>query len=301
VRTDTHHRGKGYALDWGVKDLHGDPPDVVIIIDADCEAEAGSLHRLATLSAVSGRPAQASYLMDLPEAPSLKLRVAAFAWLLKTQLRALGYHRLGLPCQLMGTGMAFPWGLIRNAPLASGNIVEDVQLGVDLALAGHAPVFCPQAVVRSWFPTQGTAVQTQRTRWEHGHLNTLRMQVPRLLSAALGARGRQRTELAAMAWDLSVPPLAFLTLLLVASFSANAAVWLAQASVAGVTMSALGLAALAVVIAIAWHRMGRAAISPLQLLSVPLYVVAKIPMYLRLLLGRGQTDWVRTDRKKRRP
>ena len=44
--------------------------------------------------------------------------------------------------------------------------------------------------------------------------------------------------------------------------------------------------------------MGRAVISPLQLLSVPLYVLGKLPMYLRLLFGRGQSDWVRTERKK---
>ena len=52
--------------------------------------------------------------------------------------------------------MAFPWDVIRSANLANGFIVEDMKLGLDLALAGHSPVFCPSATVTSTFPTSGT-------------------------------------------------------------------------------------------------------------------------------------------------
>lgn len=38
----------------------------------------------------------------------------------------------------MGTGMAFTWPVISQAALASGHIVEDMKLGMDLALAGKA-------------------------------------------------------------------------------------------------------------------------------------------------------------------
>jgi cellulose synthase/poly-beta-1,6-N-acetylglucosamine synthase-like glycosyltransferase len=34
-RTDPQCRGKGYALDFGVRRLEADPPEVVVIIDAD--------------------------------------------------------------------------------------------------------------------------------------------------------------------------------------------------------------------------------------------------------------------------
>ena len=51
---------------------------------------------------------QALDLMRSPEGAGLKTRIAEFAWVVKNQVRPLGYHHLGLPCQLMGTGMAFP-------------------------------------------------------------------------------------------------------------------------------------------------------------------------------------------------
>ena len=137
-RHDLSHRGKGYALDFGVRALEGDCPPVVIVVDADCSVDAQALHRLATRCAEVGRPVQALYLMHAPPGAGLRLRIAAFAWIVKNRARPLGLLRLRLPCQLMGTGMAFPWGLLRDAPLASGHLVEDMQLGIDLAMAGAA-------------------------------------------------------------------------------------------------------------------------------------------------------------------
>src|SRR5215831_6708425 len=36
VRADPARRGKGYALEFGVRHLSLNPPDVVVIMDADC-------------------------------------------------------------------------------------------------------------------------------------------------------------------------------------------------------------------------------------------------------------------------
>src|SRR5689334_18680459 len=42
-RTDTVNRGKSYALDFGMRYLEqNSPPEVVIIVDADCLVQAGS-------------------------------------------------------------------------------------------------------------------------------------------------------------------------------------------------------------------------------------------------------------------
>jgi hypothetical protein len=40
-RHDTRLRGKGYALDFGVRHLADDRPQVLIVVDADCLADAG--------------------------------------------------------------------------------------------------------------------------------------------------------------------------------------------------------------------------------------------------------------------
>ena len=64
VRTDAIRRGKGYAIDFGVRHLEGNAPDIVIIIDADCRVSTGAIDKLAQLCAHSGRPVQALYLMQ---------------------------------------------------------------------------------------------------------------------------------------------------------------------------------------------------------------------------------------------
>ena len=176
-RQDPLRRGKGYALDFGIRHLSADPPDVVIVIDADCVLGPGCLDAIAAQAAASGRPVQAQYRFDLPvllegQRPPAML-MATFAARLKNLARPLGLQRLGLPCQLMGTGMALPWQLISDAHLATSEIVEDLVLGLDLAQRGHPPLFCPKATVNSAFPATKEGQDSQRTRWETGHLTTI--------------------------------------------------------------------------------------------------------------------------------
>ena len=290
-RFDASRRGKGYALDFGVRHLAARPPDIVVIVDADCIVEGDAFDRLARQCASTGLPAQALYLMHAPAGAGTRLRIAAFAWIVKNQVRALGFWRLGLPCQLMGTGMAFPWSTIREAPLASGHIVEDLQLGLDLAAAGTPPRFCPAALVTSTFPSRTDGIDSQRTRWEHGHLGVIGRVGPRMLGAAL-RNGDAR--LAAMALDLCVPPLATLALALFVLLAASAL--LALTGVALPLLATCAMVALLIaVIGLAWLAFGRGAVHFSEMLLAPLYAVRKVPMYLRMLRSR-QLQWVRTRR-----
>jgi cellulose synthase/poly-beta-1,6-N-acetylglucosamine synthase-like glycosyltransferase len=219
--------------------------------------------------------------------------VSALAFLVKNQVRPRGLGRLGLPCLLTGTGMAFPWSVIRGAKLASGNIVEDMQLGIDLALAGHPATFCEAARVTGQLPSRAKAALGQRTRWEHGHLRTLIGQVPRLAkSGLLGGRPRNL----ALAMELAVPPLSLLVAVLVlATLVMAIAHDLSGASRLPFFLLAGGLAALSLCILLAWVRFGRQTLPASALLAAPLYVVWKMPVYFTFL-RRGQKEWVRTER-----
>jgi len=292
-RTNLVERGKGFALDFGLRHLQAAPPEVLVIVDADCQVAPGALHLLAAHALQKCCPVQGLDLMLSPPEANLKLRLAEFAWRVKNQVRPLGWHALGLPCQLMGTGMAFPWALTKKMALANGNIVEDMKLGIDLALQGTAPVFCPEAVVTSEFPLAGSVVQSQRKRWEHGHLSMIVSEAPRLFGYAL----RKRDLLAlAMVLDLIVPPLALLAALLVGILILGL-LWnviAGTAWIAGMAVTLCGIFALAVLLA--WWGWGRSVVSLRELMSVPFYVLAKIPLYLGFLTRR-QKEWVRTDRK----
>ena len=90
-------------------------------------------------------------------------------------------------------------------------------------------------------------------------------------------------------------PLAALVLTLVA-LTALGAVWAwltADARPLGVAACALMLLGAGVVLA--WWRDGKRIVALKELLALPLYVAAKIPMYVQLFTKR-QIDWVRTKR-----
>lgn len=285
-------RGKGYALDHGVRHLAADAPEVVVIVDADCYLGPGALDTVARLCRQTGRPVQALYLMHTPEGGSPMRKIAEFAWLVKNLVRPFGFQKLGLPCQLMGTGMAFTWQQISAADLATGHIVEDMKLGVDLAEAGQPPLFCPEALVYSFFPTSDSGASTQRTRWEHGHLSVIQSYVPRLLGGALR---RGNLALAALALDLSVPPLALLVMLVVAVWSLSAVVWLVLGLVWPLLTASLLVASIGVSVLLGWAGFGRQVISLAELLGAFGYVARKLPLYFKFLFNR-QVAWVRSKR-----
>ncbi|MDX2232533.1 MAG: glycosyltransferase family 2 protein [Leptolyngbyaceae cyanobacterium bins.349] len=291
-RQDLEHRGKGYALDFGVKSMASAPPDVVVIVDADCIVAPGSIEKLAQVAAMRHRPVQAIYLLESPPRLSAKSAVSTLALWVKNWVRLTGLYNLGMPCLLTGTGMAFPWEVIRQAPLASGNIVEDMNLGMDLAIAGYSPMFCPEARVTSVLPQKEQAAKSQRTRWEHGHLQTIATQVPRLFKAALQ---QARLDLLVLTLDLLVPPLSLLVMLwVVALGAAGISAGLGASLIPVVLLGIVGFQ-IAIAILLAWAKYCRKILPAHVLLTIPLYILWKIPLYFAFLFKR-QKAWVRTER-----
>jgi len=284
--------GKGFALAFGVQNLSENPPDVLIVLDADTRMEDGSIQRLASEAMATGRPVQAIYLLLPGENATLKQRISALAFLTKSLGRAAGARLLNWPNQLFGTGMAFPWELIRTAPLASGNIVEDVKLGIDLAIQRHAPRWCPDArVIGDIVPTD-VDVQGQRRRWEHGHLYTLVTEVPRLFWQALR---HGRMDLAGLALDLAVPPLSLLVLILVLMQVVTVIFGLSAAQWTAAWLNGIAILAVMAGVLLTWTLHGRSIVPLRSLLGIPLYVAWKIPLYAAFLLKR-QTKWNRSAR-----
>jgi cellulose synthase/poly-beta-1,6-N-acetylglucosamine synthase-like glycosyltransferase len=292
VRHDDELRGKGYALDAGVRHLACDPPALVVVVDADCLLAPHALDRLARRCAETCRPVQALYLMRAPAGAGLKTRIAEFAWTVKNRARALGLQRAGLPCQLMGSGMAFPWRLIERATLASADLVEDLRLGLDFARDGQAPLFCPEALVTSVFPVNPQGLQSQRRRWEHGHLGMLLRDGPRLLREGLRTRN---AGLCALTLDLCVPPLALLVLMALACCALGLLGWIWTGAAMPWSLALCAPLLLALAVLAAWLRFGRAILSWRELAYAPIYALVKIPLYLHFLVRR-QVKWVRSER-----
>ena len=291
-RSNETLRGKGYALDYGLQHLKSHSPEVVIIVDADCIISANAIEWLSKACLAEKRPTQALYLMLAQPNPSIKSRVAAFAWLVKNKVRPLGFKAMGLPCQLMGTGMAFLWTDISQINLANGHIVEDMKLGVDFARANKAPIFLPDALVTSTFPPSQAATNTQRTRWEHGHLSVILTELPSLLLEAIK---HQNLQMLGLACDLLVPPLAVLALLLMAMLSLSFLATYLLADTLFLNASIALCVFFSAAIILAWFKYGGHIISFKQLCYAPIYALLKLPLYIQFFINR-QVEWVRSKR-----
>lgn len=293
-RFDANHRGKGYALDFGLTHLAQNPPDVVIIVDADCHVGKGTLAKIAGQALVLSRPVQAVYKFLLPPEPSTRDRISSFALTVKNRVRAGGLSYLGCPILLGGTGMAFPWKSLQAVDLASDHIVEDMKLGIDLAISGHNPFLSTETLVISRLPSGDVAAKTQRTRWEHGHLQVLSTYVPQLVQVAFA---RKRFELLALALDLTIPPLALWTMIgfILTLLTGGLAIFVGADW--PLILQSCGNSIFVLAVALAWVRWGREDVSPSQILTIPLYILWKIPIYFKFVL-RPEQSWIRTERDK---
>ena len=292
VRDEPDRRGKGFALAAAREWLRSDPPDVLLIIDADCWTDGASMDALAHAAALTGRPCQAVYLLEPDLHASPTLQISNFAFLIKNLVRQRGLQRLAGRAHLTGTGMAMPWSVFATSDLGGSNIVEDLALGLELASRSLPPMLREDAKVWSKAASD-TDTLTQRQRWEGGYLTTALQVAPRALSRSLRA-GDLRGLCAAL--DLSVPPLSLLVMLNVfallvggAGIALGASFWplLVQVGVGVVALVAL---------AMAWAREGRDFVSAGSLVRLPLYILWKLPLYVGLARRGAPKDWVRTGR-----
>lgn len=290
-RNDPARRGKGYALACGREWLKQSPPDCVIVLDADCYSDPRSLMALIGATLHNQTPVQGSYTFEADLDASPKVQISNFAFWVKNVVRQRGTRRLGGAAVLTGTGMAFPWKTFEKLDLATGNITEDLALAVDLARSGNAAIFLEEAHVCSK-AANAEATLAQRSRWEHGFLLTTQRYSLPLVREGL-SRLDARTLLLGL--HLLVPPLALLltiagvTVLLLGSIAWWNGVLLPAALLFGLLLMTI-LCVLA-----AWLSGGRNYLSARALIMVPLYILWKIPVYVRFVGGQ-RSGWVRTDR-----
>ena len=291
-RHDLGNLGKGHALAFGRDALAKDLPSVVIIVDADCRVSAGGLARLALEAVGRNMAVQAAYMMEPPADSDALVAISSFAFRVRNVVRQRGLARLGAAPLLQGTGMAFPWPIFSAAPLATDDIVEDLNLGISLLHQGHRIAWSEATSVSS-APASRDATIEQRTRWEHGSTASALSNVTKLVR---GAFRQRRPDMALLALDLIVPPLALLVIVTGLSWSLAGILALAGGGMWPVAILSLAFAALTLAVVLAWAAEGRKLLPLTSLLQAPLYVVWKLPIYVRFLTDR-QKLWVRTGRK----
>lgn len=296
-RDDPDRRGKGYALDAGVgyikSTIHknGDPPAVLVVLDADCTFASGALDSLVRIASTSQVPMQALYLLHVSTSGGPSQRLSAFAFLTKNRIRPRGLDRAGFSVPLTGSGMAFPWPVACELQLGTSEIVEDLDLGLQLVRKGLGPRFCEEARVDSEFPDGEGAAKAQHARWELGYLGQMRRKLPGLLKA--GLLGDVRSLAAGL--DLLVPPLSLLLLISALSGALLTANVLLGGSSIPFWIFIINCSSASLGLALVWLKFGRQTISLVELLGIPGYAGRKIAMYVTAPF-QSTKSWNRTER-----
>jgi cellulose synthase/poly-beta-1,6-N-acetylglucosamine synthase-like glycosyltransferase len=171
----------------------------------------------------------------------------------------------------------------------SASLTEDIEYHMALILGGHRVTFAPDAIVWAEMPSSLKAARTQNVRWERGRQEMVRQYVPRLIRAALARRSFLLFDAAI---EQLIPPFslvaaASLLLLICALLLQNtSAIFLGVFLVIGQVLYILaGL-----------YLSGAPKKVYQALLYAPVFIIWKVWLYIRVLIGLDRKGWTRTAR-----
>lgn len=284
--------GKPGAVRDGLAYLRVRPHgNAVLLIDADCVATDNLIGQMAWALASGHAVSQSAYVLEQSRPDSLTGSVR-WGFLLKNVIRPMGLDRLGLPCQLFGTGMMLRWDVIDRVHFED-HLVEDLRLSHDLLLAGIRAKFLPQVTLVSAMPSDKAALTRQRLRWEGGQFQTWR-RLPGLMGRLL-MRGNVRGMLALVDW--SAPPLALAVFAWGIMTTAVIALVLAGAvGVPALVFPAVSAEFVGLYLAIGIISAGGVRALLATVVGAPRFLAWKIGVYARMATGGGAKGWERTPR-----
>jgi cellulose synthase/poly-beta-1,6-N-acetylglucosamine synthase-like glycosyltransferase len=290
-RFDTINRGKGQALDWFLKN-HGanyHATDAITIIDADVTPDIDYLREISASLSIPGVTVVQGY--NGVNNPSAGWRPALIdaAFNVFNHLRLAGSSILTGSAALKGNGMAFSTPILERYGWPCHSIVEDLEFTLRLLQDGIAVHYNPDAIVSSEMVTKGKHAASQRSRWEGGRFALVKSMTGPLVR--LFANTGNPKFLCAWA-DLAIPPLGLLVLLFIPGTIAGILLGKPWAWIS----AAYWLVILSYLLSAQIQR--KAPLSTwLSLLAAPVYVLWKIPIYLKMLIGKQGKGWVRTTRE----
>ncbi|HEY7200343.1 MAG TPA: glycosyltransferase [Candidatus Dormibacteraeota bacterium] len=293
-RRDQRRLGKGYALRWAMDRLlaEPEPPDAVVVVDADSVADPELLVHLAGALADGADAAQAEYLV-LADGDSVRARLVSAAFLLFHRVRLGGRATLGMPASLVGNGMLFSRRLLETLPWNAFTGVEDLEYTIELRLAGVRPRFVASARVLGPVPHGYRGMRGQRLRWEGGRWHVVRTRLGSLVGHAL----RRDPGVLDAAVDLAVPPLGLLAMgTLAGGAVAAAAVATGVAPAWSLTPWLLSVAALTAFVLLGLLSADAPRSTWLALLESPRFLAWKALTYARIAVGFDPRRWERADR-----
>ena len=293
-RNEASRRGKGYALDYAFKHVEQRGwADAVVVVDADTSVSPNLLWEFARAIERGAHAMQADYgVRNTDESWRTRLLTVAFA--IFHGVRSLARQRLGLSTGLRGNGMAFTREVLARVPHDAYSVVEDLEYGLKLGMAGIRVHYLSHAHVSGDMASDERSSRSQRRRWESGRRAVRRAYGTRLLMEGI----RKLNPVLLDLWlDLVVPPLS--TLVLVGCLGTAAAGFVVVVAgqpswIVAPWLLSLGCLSTYVLRGVAISGTGFKGV--VTLLWAPAYVVWKLVLAARRR-GSQRGEWVRTARK----
>ena len=163
-RYDQGKKGKGFALEWGFRQILPEGHDALVVLDADCQLDDHALRVFDYYLEKGEKVLQANYCASNPDSNAMSYAVAV-GNVIENRLFYAPKSRLGLVVLLRGTGMVFRREVLEQHPWEAHSIVEDVEYTLRLIKSGVKVSFINEVKVFSEFPEQKDQLQVQRMRW----------------------------------------------------------------------------------------------------------------------------------------
>lgn len=174
-RHNPNLRGKGYAIEWMLRELWKMPRqyDAVVILDADNLVSTDFLKHMNN-DLCNGHKVIQAYLDTKNPGDSWVTASYAVTYWFCNRLWQLPRTNLGLANFLGGTGMTFDAALLKEMGWGATSLVEDLEFTVRCVQRGIKPTFNYQARVYDEKPLTFKASARQRLRWMQGHFDVAR-------------------------------------------------------------------------------------------------------------------------------
>lgn len=168
-------RGKGYAIEWMLKELWKKPRsyDAIVMFDADNLVNPDYL-TLMNNDLCNGSKVIQAYLDTKNPNDSWITAAYAVTYWYCNRLWQLPRQNLGLANFLGGTGMCFDTNLLKEIGWGATSLVEDLEFTMRCVQRGINPTFNYDAKVYDEKPLTFKASAKQRLRWMQGHFDVAR-------------------------------------------------------------------------------------------------------------------------------
>jgi cellulose synthase/poly-beta-1,6-N-acetylglucosamine synthase-like glycosyltransferase len=165
-RVDERNRGKGYAIKRALETIELDKYDAVLIVDADCTVSANALRCLdGTLQ--EWNVIQCYNGVGNPD-ESWFTRLLDVSRTINNMVYSPAKQRLGLSCELTGTGMCFATRILREHGWDAFTVGEDWEYYAKLIRKGEIVGFDINARVYHVESSSLKQATSQRMRWSSG-------------------------------------------------------------------------------------------------------------------------------------